>query len=319
MTLLVIGDVVTDVLAVHKRPIAAGTDTAADIVIRPGGSAANTAAWAAFRGAGVRLLARVGTDTGEWHRRQLEATGVRPHLRVDPDRPTAVIVVMVDAAGERTMLTHRGAGGHLGPADWDDALLDGTGHVHVSGYTLFSPSGRDLAELAIARARRRGVPVSVDPASTGFLADFGVERFVAATAGCVIMPNSDEAALLTRTPLTRADGAQAAAAELSRAYDLAVVKLGGAGAVAARGGRVTVRVAATPAPALDSTGAGDAFAGGFLAARLAGADDRTAVAAGCRTGAQAVGQVGGRPPAAAPAVPSPPLVTLGPGRNRSRR
>jgi sugar/nucleoside kinase (ribokinase family) len=308
MTLLVVGDVVTDVLAVHKRPIAAGTDTAADIVIRPGGSAANTAAWAASRGADVRLLARVGADTGEWHHRQLAAAGVRAHLRVDPNRPTAVIVVMVDARGERTMLTHRGAGEHLGPADWDDALLDGTDHVHVSGYTLFSPSGRDLVEVAIARARRRGVPVSVDPASTGFLAEFGVERFVAATAGCVIMPNRDEAALLAGTPAARA-----AAAELSRAYDLAVVKLGAAGAVAARGGRVTVRVPATPAPALDSTGAGDAFAGGFLAARLAGADDHAAVTAGCRAGAAAVGHVGGRPPAGTPAVPSPPLVTSEPG------
>jgi sugar/nucleoside kinase (ribokinase family) len=115
------------------------------------------------------------------------------------------------------------------------------------------------------------------------------------------MPNRDEAALLTGTEptcteLTRTDGARTAAAELSRAYDLAVVKLGGAGAVAARDGRVTVRVAGTPTAALDSTGAGDAFAGGFLAARLTGADDRTAVAAGCRAGAQAVGQVGGRPP-----------------------
>jgi sugar/nucleoside kinase (ribokinase family) len=290
-TLLVVGDVVTDVLAMHQGPIAAGTDTAADIVVRPGGSAANTAAWAAAHGTNVRLLARVGTDTGEWHRRQLLAAGVRPHLSFDAERPTAVIVVMVDSAGERTMLTHRGAGGHLGPADWDDALLDDAAHLHISGYALFSPDGRGLVRLAMTRARRRGVRVSVDPASTGFLADFGVERFIRATAGCVILPNRAEAGLLTGAP-----DAETAAIELSRAYELAVVKLGGAGALAARAGRITVRVKGDPARAVDSTGAGDAFAGGFLAARLAGADDQAAIAAGCRAGAAAVSQVGARPP-----------------------
>jgi sugar/nucleoside kinase (ribokinase family) len=300
MTLLVVGDVVTDVLALHQQPITVGTDTTADIVVRPGGSAANTAAWAAFHGADVRLLARVGADTGEWHRRHLAAAGVRPSLSVDPDQPTAAIVVMVDADGERTMLTHRGAGGHLGPGDWDDALLDGTTHLHISGYTLFSPSGRDLAMLAMARARRRGVRVSVDPASAGFLADFGVRRFIDATAGTIIMPNLDEAVLLTGTPEV-----ETAAVELSRSHELVVVKLGGAGALAARRGRITVRVEGSVVRAVDSTGAGDAFAGGFLAAQLGGTDDRTAVAAGCRAGASAVSVVGGRPPPTA-AAPSPP-------------
>ncbi|HEU5158713.1 MAG TPA: PfkB family carbohydrate kinase [Streptosporangiaceae bacterium] len=297
--LLVVGDVVTDVLALHQAPIRAGTDTAADIVVRPGGSAANTAAWAAAFGADVRLLARVGTDTGEWHRRQLLAAGVRPHLSFDADRPTAVIVVMVDAAGERTMLTHRGAGGHLGRADWDDALLDGAAHLHISGYALFGAGGCGLVRLAITRARRRGVRVSVDPASTGFLAHFGVERFIAATAGCVILPNHAEAELLTGT-----SDAEAAAITLSRSYELAVVKLGGAGALAARAGEITVRVAGGRARAVDSTGAGDAFAGGFLAARLGGAGDHAAVVAGCHAGAAAVSQVGARPRAGwAPAAP----------------
>jgi sugar/nucleoside kinase (ribokinase family) len=288
--LVVIGDVVTDVVALHQAPIAIGTDTAADIVVRPGGSAANTAAWAASLGTDVRLLARVGTDTGEWHRRQLIAAGVRPHLSFDAERPTAVIVVMVDATGERTMLTHRGAGGTLSPADWDDRLLDGAAHLHISGYALFNPDGRRLVGMAMARAQRRGVAVSVDPASTGFLREFGVERFLQATAGCVIMPNHAEASFLTG-----ARDAETAAVELSRAYELAVVKLGGAGALVARGGRVTVRVAGDHAHPIDSTGAGDAFAGGFLAARLAGADVGAAAAAGCRAGAVAVTQVGARP------------------------
>ena len=120
-----VGDVVTDVVARHADPPAVGTDTAADIVLRPGGSGANTAAWAAHLGADARLLARVGRDTGEWHTRRAAAPGSRPHVRVDPDHPTAVVIAMVDVTGERTMLTNRGAGGRIGAGDWDDALLDG--------------------------------------------------------------------------------------------------------------------------------------------------------------------------------------------------
>lgn len=289
--LLVIGDVVTDVLALHSRPVAAGTDTAADIVVRPGGSAANTAAWAAALGAEVRILARVGADTGDWHRAHLTDVGVRPCLRVDPDHPTAVIIVMVDATGERTMLTDRGAGGLLGPEDWDEALLDGVTHLHLSGYLLFTPQGLELAALAMRRARRHGATISVDPASTGFLADFGTGRFIESTAGAdVVLPNRSEAALLTGE-----SGPDAAAALLSDAYGLAVVKLGADGALAARDGRITAEIPVAPVTPVDSTGAGDAFAAGFLVAYLAGAGDAATLTAGCRSGARAVTQVGGRP------------------------
>jgi len=296
--LLVVGDVVTDVLALHNGPPKPGTDTEADIVVRPGGSAANTAAWAAALGGDVALLGRVGTDTGDWHHSHLAAAGVRPYLRVDPDQPTAIIIVMVDASGERTFLTNRGAARHLGPADWDDSLLDGVGILHVSGYTLFSAGGRELARTAIEAARRAGITVSVDPSSTGFLEDFGVARFLAETASAdIFIPNSTEARLLT-SAATPAE----AALRLSEQYDLTVVKLGGEGALAVRRGQEPVRVAAESASVIDSTGAGDAFAAGFLTALLAGAEVPAAVAAACAAGARAVSHLGGRPQSAAAAT-----------------
>ncbi|GAA3134486.1 PfkB family carbohydrate kinase [Planomonospora alba] len=293
--LLVIGDVVTDVVALHGRTgfagLAAGTDTAADIVLRPGGSAANTAAWAAHLGADTRLLARVGHDTGEWHEAELRHAGVRPHLRTDPEQPTAVVIAIVDAAGERTMLTNRGAGGRIGVGDWDPALLDGVAHLHLSGYTLFAEPGLRLARLALAEARRRGLSSSVDPASTGFLRAFGPQRFVQETAEArLVIPNLDEALLLTGET-----SAERAAELLSLRYGAAAVKLGSEGAVLARQGRPVARVAGLPARAVDSTGAGDAFAAGLLTALLAGADDEAALAAGSRAGAEAVTVIGGRP------------------------
>lgn len=289
--LLVIGDIVTDVVALHAAPVTSGTDTPADIVLRPGGSGANTASWAAHLGADARLLARVGYDSSDWHQGELTKTGVRTHLRIDQDRPSAVVIAMVDGTGERSMLTNRGAGGHISADDWADALLDGVRHLHLSGYTLFTESGLDLARLAMAAATRMGVSISMDPASTGPLRDFGVERFLLETAPAdLIIPNRDEALLLTGAPTP-----EQAAEKLSERYGTAVVKLGARGALFARQGRVVAASEGVRADVVDSTGAGDAFAAGFLAARLAGADEHAALEAGCRAGADCVAIIGGRP------------------------
>jgi sugar/nucleoside kinase (ribokinase family) len=290
--LLVIGDVATDIVALLDAPPAPHTDTAARISVRAGGSAANTAAWAAHAGAAVRLLSRVGADSADWHRGELAAVGVEPHLVVDPDRPTAVVIALVDAKAERSFLTDSGAAVHLGPDDWDPALLDGVARLHLSGYLLFSAPGRRLAARAIAAARAAGVPVSVDPASTGFIERLGVPAFLAALDGVeLLLPNLAEARLLTG-----ATDPRACAERLSAAFGTAVVKLGPGGAIAAHGGTVLARADGVPTAAVDSTGAGDAFSGGFLAACLRGAPPAEALAAGCRSGAAAVTVVGGRPP-----------------------
>ncbi|KQV05641.1 MULTISPECIES: carbohydrate kinase family protein [unclassified Kitasatospora] len=291
--LLVIGDVVTDVVALHDRPLAPHTDTAARIAVLPGGSAANSAAWAAYSGAEVRLLSRLGADSADWHRAELVGAGVRPHLVVDPELSTAVVICLVDAEAERTFVTDTGAAARLGPADWDPALLDGVARLHLSGYLYFTDQGRQLAVRAVAAAEARGLPVSVDPASTGFIERLGVADFLAAIDGTdLLLPNSAEARLLAGT-----DDPVTAAERLSAVYGEAVVKLGPQGAVAAREGKVVARIAAVPSTALDTTGAGDAFTGAFLAARLGGADLAEATAAGCGAGAAAVARTGGRPPA----------------------
>ncbi|MFF3210375.1 carbohydrate kinase family protein [Streptomyces sp. NPDC002886] len=297
--LLVVGDVVTDVVAVHAEPLAPGTDTAARIRTLPGGAGANAACWAAHAGAPeVRLLARVGADSAPWHERALLDAGVRPSLVIDPAEPTGTVVALVGADAERTFLTDSGASLRLSPGDWEPALLDGVAHLHLSGYLFFADASRELALVALRDARARNVPVSVDPASAGFLAALGPERFLAAAAGAgVLLPNEDEALLLAGAH-GRPSGAAAvarAAAELSRRVPLVVVTRGGAGALVAEDGRVTAEVAAESAEAVDSTGAGDAFTGAFLAARLAGAGSAWAAGAGCRAAALAVTRLGGRP------------------------
>ncbi|MFJ4833914.1 carbohydrate kinase family protein [Streptomyces sp. NPDC088747] len=297
--LLVVGDVVTDVVARHRDPLAAGTDTAAVIRTLPGGAGANVACWAANRGcADVRLLGRVGLDAVDWHERELTGCGVRPLLVVDPEAPTGTVICLVDtgASAERTFLTDSGAALRLEPADWSPALLDGVARLHLSGYLLFSESGRALVSVALESARARGVPVSLDPASAGFLKRLGVDRFLALAEGVdILLPSRDEACLLTGLP----DPADAAA-KLSRHVPLVVAKQGGDGALVARGGAVHARVPASRATPRDTTGAGDAFTGAFLAALLRGAEPEEAAVDGCVAGAMAVERIGGRPPARTP-------------------
>ncbi|GAA3035390.1 carbohydrate kinase family protein [Streptomyces glomeratus] len=296
--LLVIGDVVTDVVARHRGPLASGTDTAAVIRTLPGGAGANVACWAAHWGCpDVRLLGRVGADTAAWHERELAGSGVRPRLVVDTQAATGTVICLVDgsASAERTFLTDSGACLRLDPGDWSDAFLDGVARLHLSGYLLFSETSRGLVRVVLTAARTRGVPVSLDPASAGFLADLGVGRFLTLAEGVdVLLPSRDEACLLTGLP----DPGDAAA-KLSRHVPLVVAKLGEDGALVAASGTVRARIPALPATPRDTTGAGDAFTGAFLAALLAGAEPEEATVEGCRAGAKAVEKVGGRPPTGA--------------------
>ncbi|WP_103531083.1 carbohydrate kinase family protein, partial [Streptomyces sp. SM11] len=277
--LLVVGDVVTDVVARYGPALAHGTDTAARIRTVPGGAGANVACWAVRSGClDARLLARVGAESADWHCQALERAGVRAFLAVDDELPTATVIALVDAAAERTFLTDGGAVLRLAAEDFAPSMLDGVGRLHLSGYLLFAATSRAAALLALRTAVERGVPVSVDPASAGFLGELGSKRFLEFAEGAeLLLPNADEARLLTGLP-----GPEPAAAELSRWFPRVVVTLGARGAVVAAGGEVIGRVPAPPVrEPVDSTGAGDAFNGGFLAALLAGADDLAAAAEGC--------------------------------------
>ncbi|MFD4023548.1 carbohydrate kinase family protein [Streptomyces sp. NPDC058576] len=292
--LLVVGEVVTDVVARHGSALAHGTDTKARIRTLPGGAGANVACWARRSGcADVRLLARAGAESAGWHREALERAGVRAFLAVDDEVATATVIALVDAAAERTFLTDGGAVLRLAVEDFAPTMLDGVGRLHLSGYLLFAPVSRAAALLALRTAVERGIPVSVDPASAGFLGELGPKRFLEFAEGAeLLLPNADEARLLTGLPEP-----DSAAAELSRWFPRVVVTLGARGAVVASGGEVVGRATAPLVrEPVDSTGAGDAFTGGFLAALLAGADDVGAAAEGCRAGAAAVATVGGRPP-----------------------
>jgi sugar/nucleoside kinase (ribokinase family) len=289
--ILVVGDVITDIIVIPEGPMIRGSDRRATIRSRPGGSAANQAVWLAAMGAPVKFVARVAAADLEASRAYFRARGIEPHLAADPGAPSGVLISIVDADGERSFLTDRGANLNLAADDLPHALLDGVSVLLISGYTLFTPGPR-TAILGLAKAaRERGIATAVDPASVGFLREVGAENFLKWTSGSTtIFANLDEA-----LELTGSSDLNLQMQTLGRFYSRVVIKRGVAGA--AIGGRkgVTLSLAAPAAEVVDTTGAGDAFAAAFLAAQLKGADEDACLKAGVEAGARAVGTIGGQP------------------------
>jgi ribokinase len=292
MSVVVVGDAVTDIHAIHSGPLEVGSDTPAAIRVSGGGSGANTAAWLATTGTAVELVAVVGRDpAGEELVAELTAGGVGcVHVRWSDDAPTGSVIVLTHA-GERSFVTDRGANLLLVPSDVDSALNPGVRHLHLSGYTLLDASSRSAGRHALAAARNQGCTTSVDVASTAPLRRAGPSTVLEWVRGTdILFANLDEARVLAELP----SPAEAALA-LSAYARTVVVKLGADGAVWASGPDV-VTAAAVPASVIDPTGAGDAFAAGALAAWLGGSSPMECLTAGARLGAAAASVAGGRPP-----------------------
>ena len=288
---IVVGDLMADVVATVTSPLAHASDTPAEIVRRPGGGGANVAARLAAAGVPTLLVARVGEDAaGQAALAELREGGVELEIAIDAQRPTGTCVVIVEPGGERTMLPDRGANAALEPADLPiDEFTEGK-HLHLSGYTLLDPGSRSAGLVALEHARAAGMSISVDPASAAPLADLGSAAFLGWTrrAG-LLLPNAEEAAVLTgaRDP-------EAAAWALAKDGREVVITLGKEGALWSDGERVE-RGRASPAPArVDSTGAGDAFTAGWLAARLSGEEPAEALAAANFAAAQVLKEAGAR-------------------------
>jgi sugar/nucleoside kinase (ribokinase family) len=288
---LVIGDVMTDVIVRPDGPIAVGADRRADIRVLPGGAGANQACWLAHEGISARFVARVGAGDRAGQQMLLASYGVDARLGGDETRPTGTLISLLSPNGERSFLTDRAANLKLGPADLPDALLDGVDLLHVSGYALFEEGPRTAVLEIIAEAKRRKIPFAVDPASYSFLQEIGRDRFLQWTQGAhLVFPNTDEAGVLTgeHEPETQL-------AILTQIFSVVALKRGKDGAMVAEGEK-RWSIPAPNVPVVDTSGAGDAFLGGFLGAYLRGEGIESALRRGVELGSHSVGTLGARPP-----------------------
>jgi sugar/nucleoside kinase (ribokinase family) len=164
--------------------------------------------------------------------------------------------------------------------------------LHVSGYLLFEEPSRSAVRTLWDQALGAGLPASVDPASAAGLSAVNPRLFLEWTLGAqLFFPNLDEGRLLTGC-----EEPEAIVEALLESFAVVALKLGPDGALAGSVDGRRVRVPAASTEVVDSTGAGDAFAGGFLAAWVAGADLAECAARAVTTAARAVSRVGGRPP-----------------------
>jgi sugar/nucleoside kinase (ribokinase family) len=265
--LCAVGDLVEDVvvwLTAAPRP---ATDTPVRVFHRRGGSAANVAVFAAASRGAARFIGRVGDDTaGDRLVGGLVAAGV--DARVQRVGRTGTVVVLVDTAGERTMLTDRGTATDL--SNVPDTWLDGVTVLHLPAYSLTAEPIRTTC-IALARAaRQRGIVVSVDASSVAVLETHGVARFramVAAMAPEVFLANADEAVLLDLMA--------------SPPAPITVVKDGARPVTVLHAGHAPEHIPVPPVDLVtDTTAAGDAFAAGFLTSWTDGASPGEAARAG---------------------------------------
>jgi sugar/nucleoside kinase (ribokinase family) len=263
--LIAVGDVMLD--GTLPAPVA-GTRVHGRIELRAGGSAANAAHAAARLKARAAVIGRVGADAaGRLVADSLAADGVEAWLAFDADVPTGCVVVV----GGTSIVADPGASARLAPDDLP-ATLDARA-VLVSGYTLLQRGPEPAARAAVERSRTGWL--AVDVGSARLVTAFGVDRFLEATSTVgVLLANAEESRALTGLD------PENAALALARHYDVVCVKLGSAGALAARGEDI-VHAAVQPIERDDTFGAGDAFAGGFLVALASGADLPWALRAGC--------------------------------------
>ena len=302
---VVVGQWMTDVVAELPGPLREGTDTNASVQVLGGGAAANTAAWLAHDGQDTTLVARIGDDLlGRAGRAELEGIGVVCRLAVDPRRPSGTCIVLVAPDGERTMIPDAGANEALAPQDIPEDVFAPGRHLHLSGYTLLVDGSRMAGLSALDRARLRGMTTSVDVASVGPLADAGAGRFLSWVTGVdVLLANESEAALLAGLPAPRPDdpegtalaGAALAARTLCGVVGTCVVKLGPRGAYVQDASGATAHAPAEGVDVVDTTGAGDAFAAGWLPAWREGVEPLVALERGNHVAAQVVARVGARP------------------------
>jgi len=254
-----LGDLLLDVIVRLRGPIAPDTDTYGSTRVGAGGQAANVTAWAAALGAEARFLGKQARDgAGRVAAEELVRHGVEL-LGPEVESGTGTVVSLATPDGRRSMLTDRGVATSFAPEELDPRWLEGCDWLHVPGYSLVASPLAETTLAAAALAPR----VSLDISSTAAVSELGVARFRELVAGIgpsLVFATEEEAAVVGTIEA-----------------ETVVVKRGPRGCLIRHGG--TERAyGARPAEVVDATGAGDAFAAGFL---LGGAELALEAAARC--------------------------------------
>jgi len=259
-----------------------------------GGSAANTCAVAAALGARVAYFGKVADDQlGAVFRHDMQATGVHfPSSPLIGGAPTARCLILVTPDGQRTMNTFLGACVTLDEADVDASIVASAAVTYLEGYLFDPPAAQAAFRRAAAAAHAAGRQVALS-LSDAFCVDRHRAAFRELVAGHVDILFANETEI---TSLYEENTFEAAAEAARRDVALAALTRSEAGSVILRGAE-TAEIAAEPTRLVDTTGAGDAYAAGFLAGLTAGKPLPVCGRMGSIAAAEVISHYGARPEA----------------------
>jgi sugar/nucleoside kinase (ribokinase family) len=255
----------------------------------PGGSCANTILGIAQLGGKTAFCGKAGGDAyGRLYVEKLRSAGVSPYISTN-GHLTGSTIILITPDAQRSMNTYLGACQDLGPADVPLAALRDSRRLYITGYLWDTDGQQEAARLALRTAKAESIPVAMslsDPFCVHrHKADF--QALLREHVG-LVFANREEALALTDT-----DNSQEALRALRGWCEGAVVTLGASGALIAEGGE-TVYVDAFAAKPVDTTGAGDAFAAGYLHGKSVGASPLQCGRLGAYFAAQVIQKVGPR-------------------------
>jgi len=264
--IVVLGDLNLDVLARLPCDLPHGGEVRTSVESTPGGSAGNFARAAACEGADIIFIGCVGNDlVGELLVRSLVEQGIDVQVK-HVELPTGTIVAL-QYGTESTMLCSRGANDGLDPSWIREDFFHGANHLHLSGYSLLSPAQLLAIQKAMRIAQGKDISISASPPPANLIHSFGVTRFLEAIAKVnFIFLNLKEGKLLSgkETP-------EEIVTVLAETFAAGALTLGGEGSLAWSGNKRD-RCQTDSIKALDTTGAGDAFAAGFVVTYLKNRD-----------------------------------------------
>lgn len=250
-----------------------------------GGSAGNTLRAMARLGCSVGMIGKVGHDTtGDFYIKALENLGVEPVIFRGEEK-SGKCVSLISPDGERTMVTHLGAALELDAPEIEPAIFEGYDCLYVEGYLVQNHS---LIERAMATAKQCGLKVAIDLASFNVVAEnLEFLRRLVREYVDIVFANEDEAKTFTceAEPVN-------ALQQISEMCELAVVKIGMKGALIKQGGKVVHVGIMAAAKRVDTTGAGDFYAAGFLAGMCQGLSLRQCGTIGAITAGKVIEVVG---------------------------
>ena len=256
-----------------------------------GGSAANSIVALAQLGGRGGFIGRVGDDEmGRVFKEDLESLGIQTAMRT-ADKPTGTCAILITPDAQRTMLTHLSAAGDIGTADIDEDFIKSARYVYVEGYLLTSEIGREGAMRAMEIAKSNDVKVALT-ASDPFLVNLIRDQIWDLIRGPVdlFFCNEEEAKSLTET-----DDVVIAAGQIHRDAENVAVTLGADGSLLMHGGDA-IAISGHAVEAVDTTGAGDMYAGALLYGITNGMDWKSAGELASKKSAEVVAQIGPRLP-----------------------